>query len=186
MLISRFGNYNEQLKEFEEKKDLSFDEDYVRFIKKYNGGETPKTIVKVGRKKEGVRAFNGFGVDKEMYSLDSILDFEIGEDLLEKKLFPIASNEYGDFYVLDCSSEKTGVYVIRHDNQDNTIKIADSFREFVRECKSEKIGHIRTIEERKADMIAAGLGDKISDISIRNWQKEIDRYAGYHQEEIEF
>ena len=51
MLISRFGNYNEQLKEFEEKKDLSFDEDYVRFIKKYNGGETPKTIVKVGRKK---------------------------------------------------------------------------------------------------------------------------------------
>ena len=64
------------------------------------------------------------------------------------------------------------------------IKIADSFKKFIMSCKSEKIGHIRTIEERKRDMISLGLEDKISEISIRNWQKEIDIYAGYNQEEV--
>lgn len=31
---------------------------------------------------------------------------------------------------------------------------ADTLCEFVSKCKSEKTGHIRTIEERKPDMIA--------------------------------
>ena len=50
--------------------------------------------------------------------------------------------------------------------------------------KSEKIGHIRSIEERKKCLIEAGKGDKITQIKIDNWQKEIDKYAGMHQEEV--
>ena len=47
-----------------------------------------------------------------------------------------------------------------------------------------KIGHIRSIEERKKCLIEAGKGDKITQIKIDNWQKEIDKYAGMHQEEV--
>ncbi|SCY47516.1 SMI1/KNR4 family protein [Butyrivibrio sp. INlla14] len=184
MLISKFSNYNQQLNELSERNNLVFDVDYIKFMELYNGGDTPKTVIKVGRKKEGIRAFYGFNVSKKQYSFEAILDLEIGEDLIEKKMFPIASNEYGDFYALDCSSEMSGVYVIRHDNLESKTRIAESFREFVMNCKSEKIGHIRTIEERKNDMIAAGLGDTISEIAIRNWQKEIDRYARYYQEKV--
>lgn len=185
MLISKFSNYNQQLNVLSEKNNLVFDEKYIKFLELYNGGETPKTVVKVGRKKEGIRAFYGFNVSKKQYSFETILDLEIGENLIEKTMFPIASNEYGDFYALDCSPEMSGVYVIRHDNLESKTRIAGSFIEFVKNCKSERIGHIRTIEERKNDMIAAGLGDKISEIAIRNWQKEIDRYSGYYQEEVE-
>lgn len=184
MLLSKFSNYNNQLNKIAEKDGLVFEADYINFMKKYNGGDTPKTTVKVGRKKEIIRAFYGFSVKKEFYSIEIMLDLEIVETLLKKKMFPIATNEYGDFFTIDCSSEMSGVYFIRHDNIGCQIKIADSFKKFIMSCKSEKIGHIRTIEERKRDMISLGLEDKISEISIRNWQKEIDRYAGYNQEEV--
>jgi hypothetical protein len=54
----------------------------------------------------------------------------------------------------------------------------------VSKCKSEKLGHIETIEERKAGMIKDGLGDKITLQHIAGWQKEIDLYSNIHQEEL--
>ena len=51
-------------------------------------------------------------------------------------------------------------------------------------CKSEKIGHIRTIEERKKAVIVAGNWSKITGKTIEGWQKEIDKYANINQEEV--
>ena len=62
--------------------------------------------------------------------------------------------------------------------------ITDSFEEMILKGKSKEIGHIRTIEERKNDMIKSGLGDEINDISIYYWQKEIDKYKDIKQELI--
>lgn len=33
-------------------------------------------------------------------------------------------------------------------------------------------------------MIKNGLGDKITESSLKGWQAEIDEYAGIHQEEL--
>ena len=46
MLISKFSNYNQQLNVLSEKNNLVFDEKYIKFLELYNGGETPKTVVK--------------------------------------------------------------------------------------------------------------------------------------------
>ena len=92
---------------------------------------------------------------------------------------------FGDYFVIRVSEEKNGeISFIYHDNPQNEIIIAPNFKEFVSICKSEKIGHIRSIEERKKCLIEAGKGDKITQIKIDNWQKEIDKYAGMHQEEV--
>lgn len=64
------------------------------------------------------------------------------------------------------------------------MKIADSIIEFFSMCKSEKIGHVRTIEERKKAVIAAGNWSKITEKTIEGWQKEIDKYANINQEEV--
>ena len=56
--------------------------------------------------------------------------------------------------------------------------------EFAAKCKSKEIGHIETIEERKQDMIARGLEKHITEVKIKGWQAEIDKYANIHQEEF--
>ena len=59
-----------------------------------------------------------------------------------------------------------------HHDSNIVENISDSFEDMINNGKSQKIGHIRTIEERKNDMIKAGLGDKITDVSIACWQKK--------------
>ena len=47
MLISKYGSGSEELvREFEFKYGLELDEEYRKFLVKYNGGDTPNTCVK--------------------------------------------------------------------------------------------------------------------------------------------
>ena len=64
------------------------------------------------------------------------------------------------------------------------IELTSEFGEFIKKCKSEKIGHIPSIEERKKMMIDNGLGDKITEESIKGWQEEIDEYKNISQEKV--
>ncbi len=48
MLISKYGNGTLKLVEsFENKYSIELDEQYHRFLIKYNGGDTPKTTVRI-------------------------------------------------------------------------------------------------------------------------------------------
>lgn len=113
MLISKFGNSDELLniKEFETRLNINLPQQYIIFMQKYNGGETPDTI------------WSGKG---------------------------------------KCD-----------------------INEFVAKCKSKRIGHISTIDERKERLFANGHGDKLSHAMLRGWQAEIDKYANIVQEEVE-
>ena len=80
------------------------------------------------------------------------------------------------------------VYEVMRENHDRGkkyIKLTDTLCEFTSKCKSEEIGYIPTIEERKSDMIAKGYGQRITESIISAWQREIDEYAHIHQEKFE-
>ena len=187
MLISRFNNIeniNERILELQTKYNLALEKKYIEFLTNYNGGETPKTEICINRKKFDIRGFFGFDCSKKMYDFEHILQYDDVLECIKKKWFPIARNYFGDlYYLVAISLEKNQEVLKYHDS--NTVKnITDSFEEMILNGKSKKNGHIRTIEERKNDMIKAGFGDRITDISISCWQEEIDKYKDMKQELI--
>ena len=187
MLISKFATVEkieDRIMELETKYDLKLEAKYVKFLTVYNGGETPDTDICIKGKKYDVRGFFGFDCADKMYNFDQILQYDEVEGCIKKKWFPIACNYFGDyFYLIATSSEKNQVVLKYHDS--NTVNdITDSFEDMILKGKSKKIGHIRTIEERKNDLIKAGLGYKINDMKIYSWQREIDSYKNIHQELI--
>lgn len=176
---------SEKISEFEKKYDIVLSHDYKDFLMKYNGGETPKTNFSKGKVKTDIRKFYGFTEENQYSDLRFVLNGGLGEELISGFRLPIATNSFGDYFVIRVSEEKNGeISFIYHDNPQVEIKIASNFKEFVSLCKSEKIGHIRSIEERKKSLIDAGKGHKITEAKIKNWQKEIDKYAGMQQEEV--
>lgn len=76
------------------------------------------------------------------------------------------------------------MYFYYHDRPKKYILLIDDFITFTQKCKSEKIGHIRTIEECSQNMINHGIGDQISQAALDGWQAEIDLYSGIKQEKL--
>lgn len=189
MLISRFDNTNieEHIATFEKQYNIILPEEYKRFLLKYNGGETPDTKFRINKISSDVRAFYGLGNANRYYNYQRLIDnMNILEEYIKDDMLPIATTVFGDYITIRIGKEENGsVFFKYHDRGKKYIKLTDTLCEFVTKCKSEKIGHIRTIEERKQDMIAAGFGRRITEEKIKLWQAEIDKYAHIHQEEFE-
>ena len=189
MLISKFDNTNieENIAAFEKENNITLPEEYKGFLLKYNGGRTPKTKFKINKVSSDVRGFYGLGNADEYFNFQKLIDnMNILEDYIEDDMLPIASTVSGDDITIGIGKEENGsIFFKYHDRGKKYIKLADTLCEFVSKCKSEKLGHIRTVEERKRDMIAAGFGRRITEDTIKYWQEEIDKYANIHQEEFE-
>lgn len=186
MLISRF-NFTDMNKitNFEQKHGFVFPELYRDFLITYNGGRTPKTKFRINKISSDIRGFYGLGDSCNNLSYNFLEKMNVLEENLENGMFPIAVNSFGDYICIGVANDNHGkIYFIYHDRPINYIEIAEDFRIFVSKCKSQKIGHIRTIEERKQALIANGFGDKITPEKIAGWQSEIDLYANIHQEEL--
>lgn len=178
MLISKYGNGSvEKIEEFERKYGIIFDEEYRIFLIKYNGGDTPKTAFRKAKRKETLTCLFGINtknsIEEKMKYCDSDVYFPIGEDI------------WGNFYAIGITEQNRGViYFCDHEKGFKEEIIANSTKEFFSMCKSEKIGHIRTIDERKKAVIEAGNWDKVTEKTIEGWQKEIDKYKNIKQEEV--
>lgn len=187
MLISKFDNSNIDIcvKVLEEMYDIHFPEEYKKFLLKYNGGKTPETEFKINGVISDIQGFFGLGNANQYYHFDSFKKSEKMEEWLNNKMFPIATNIFGDYIMISIDEENKGkIYFYYHDRPLKYIELAEDFLTFVKKCKSKKIGHVRTIEERKNDMIKLGKGDKITSEKIAGWQAEINEYANIHQEEL--
>ncbi len=188
MLISRFDNTNieEHITLLEKQYNIVLPDEYKRFLLNYNGGMTPKTKFRINKVSSDVRGFYGLGNADKYYNFQKLIDnMNILEDYIEDNMLPIATTVSGDDIVIGISKEENGcIFFKYHDRGRKYIKLADTLCEFVSKCKSEKIGHIETIEERKQRLIANGLGRRITESLIAAWQREIDKYANIHQEEF--
>ena len=183
MLISKFitEDMQDSVVSFEKNHGIQLPSDYRLFIYKYNGGETIKTNWP-GKEKSDVRGFYGINLKDSNWDLVTNLKYEIPERLLEEGYLIFANNSFGDYFCIKLDDES--IWFVYHDKSSRT-QIANELTEFIGKCKSEPIGHIRTIEERKEMLIANGKGHKIDEKKVALWQKEIDRYANIHQEIIE-
>lgn len=99
---------------------------------------------------------------------------------MNKKKFPIAENCFGDTFCID--SKDGSIWLMYHDESGNK-KIADDFESFIQGCKSKKLGHIRTIEERR-QLLLEKRGREPTEAQLKGWQEEIDIYSKMIQEEV--
>lgn len=189
MLISRFDNTNieEHIIRLEKQYNIVLPEEYKRFLLKYNGGATPKTKFKINKVSSDIRAFYGLGNADKYYNFQKLIDnMNIVGDYIEDDMLPIAITVFGDDIVIGIGKEENGsIFFKYHDRGKKYIKLADTLCEFAAKCKSEKIGHIRTIEERKQNLIERGKAANITEGIIKVWQREIDEYTHIHQEKFE-
>lgn len=179
MLIARNStNCNDSdIKKLEEKFGLPFSEQYVLFLKKYNGGETPETKAKIGRTSTYIRYFYGTGTN--YYSFDG-LD---SEEWKERGIVPIASDTFGNYFVMDRDGS---VLFCDHEKGFATNKIAEDFNKFISLCKSDPIdeGAKMPVEQREAEVIAEGNADIITDTLRQIWKDEYEKYVNMVQEKV--
>lgn len=175
MLISKYGNAR--------KKDIlaicsTLPEDFVAFLEKYNGGDTPETSFSIGKISSDIVAFYGIGDVKHSYS--SITPFEVdGFHFL-----PIAFDSFGNQIVI--TLENGIIAFLDHEKNTTPVALANSFKNFLSLVKSKSIDpkHTKSVVEREKEMIARGKGANISDALRTLWQNEIEKYSGYQQEEV--
>lgn len=183
MLISKFLNCNveEKVINLERRYKITLPTQYKNFLYKYNGGYTPKTKFKIGKISSDLRGFYGIG-DVKM-SLDSV---ELGK-WLEKNIFPIACDSFGNYIIIGLNNDDAGkIYFCDHEKGNKTEYISNNLRDFIECCKSEKISEAskRSIKEREEILIARGRGNIITDDLRKIWQAEIDKYGSMVQEEV--
>ena len=182
MLISKYGNGSEKLvKKFEEKFNVKFESEYREFLIKYNGGETPDTSFKNGKRTESVRYLYGLNSHK---SIEQKLEYF---EWQEKQCMPIGEDDFGNFYAIGISEENNGIiYFCDHEKGFTKTKISVSFAEFIKKCKSKEINERakRTVEEREQEMIKNGFADLINEHLKSTWQQEYEKYKDMVQEEV--
>jgi len=187
MLISKYDNTDiEQfISDYETKHEFAFPTQYREFLFKFNGGDTPETEFTIGKISSDLEGLFGLGNANEFLNYSFFDSMDGIRDFLEDLMLPIGINVFGDFIVIGIGEENNGkIFFLYHDRPKKYIELVGSFELFVSKCKSKEIGYIWTIEERKAELIANGLGDELTQDRINGWQAEIDAYSNMRQEEL--
>ena len=187
MLISKNDTTNIEacIQEMEGKHNLHLPDEYRRFLQTYNGGRTPETSFSIKGMSSDIRAFYSTGKPNQQFDISLIENTPLFSGLINEGLFPIAINSFGDHIAIGLSEDRCGrIYYCVHDAPMSAVEIASSLQAFIANCHSRRIGYIRSIDERIADMQAAGKADKITEIKLRCWQQEIDEYLDIKQEEV--
>lgn len=178
----------EDVAEFERSYNVQFPPDYQEFLVKYNGGETLDTHFYFNRKLESdVVCFYGIGdVEYSVQNATFPEEIELPE-LLERGLFPIAENMFGDYILMDVKEAPGRVYFCLHDEGFEIYKLTDDFKSFVKKCKTDKIDiadYTESVESRAAGLIARGKGANINERLIQAWKEEIAKYQGKNPETV--
>ena len=162
MLIAKNTANPSSVDAFVKNKGYKLPSDYEEFLKKYNGGNTPNTSVKTSKVSSDVKAFYGVGTNLT-YSLNEV-------------------------QAIDKNGINSGVYFVDHEKNRELESVAESFKAFIKLCKSKPIKEAskRTPKEREELLISKGKGGNITDGLRKMWQEEYDKYKGMVQEEVKF
>lgn len=180
MLISKFSTDSAEvhIARLEQKCGIALPRKYKNFLRKYNGGYTPKTGFEVGEISSDLRGF--FGTGNVGLRFD---DLPLSE-WVNNNLLPVACDSFGNLVVINLGDGSVHFY--DHEEENNLKYLTTNFEEFLCCCTSEKISSAsrRSIKEREETLIAKGRGHIITDALRQMWQAEIDKYDGLLQEEV--
>lgn len=121
-----------QLDKFNNKLSIKLPEDYVIFLKEYNGGQPEDNIVKLDFDKSSsfiITTF--FGIETEEDIDDIQWHMKILEDRIPKGYIPIAGTEGGDIICMNLNSEGWGYIYLWVHEEESIIRFAHSFNEFI-------------------------------------------------------
>lgn len=182
MLISKYGNGSSKLVEsFENKYSLELDEQYRCFLSNYNGGDTPKTTIRINGISSDLRCLFGINAEND---IENYMQLPVLEN---KQCIPIGNDSFGNYYVIGITDANKGVvYFSDHEKGFKLTEIADSFSKFLAICKSDHINprSQRSPEEREAELIAKGKADNITEGLRKMWKQEYEKYRDIVQEEV--
>jgi len=167
-----------RINEYEERFALKFPDELVKFLKKYNGGETPNTRFITHDFSSDIRFFRGLGNVK--YSINDVECIQYNGE----KLLPIAGDTFGNVYFIQLSGVGK-IFFGDHETNKKSV-VANSLKEFISNCESKPISEAarRSPSEREEILIKNGKGHNISE-GLRNmWQIEYDKYKNVIQSEV--
>lgn len=165
--------------ELEESIGYELPFDYKKFLKKYNGGETPNTSIKSKEASTSLRFFYGLGDVKNSFSKVTCIKVN------SKTMLPIAEDTFGNVFAIGLEGDDK-VYFVDHEKENGIILVGDTFLGFVNKCKSEEINPLsrRTPKEREEALIKCGKGGNITEGLRKMWQAEYEKYIKLCQEEV--
>ncbi len=171
LLISKYGNGSEEfVNGLERKLGIELDEEYRKFLIKYNGGDTPNTEVKTKGFSSDLRYLFGINAKK---NIEDYLQIPVWEKL---RCVPIGEDSYGNCYAIGTEGIKKGnVFFCDHERGFAVKQIADSFKMFLSKCKSEDIDP-GARETRSAHVI--------TDVLREIWKQEYEKYKDMIQEKV--
>lgn len=181
MLIAKYGDGSEELvREFECKYGIVLDEEYRKFLVKYNGGDTPNTHVGIRGCSTDLRYLFGINAPENIEDNLQIPTFE------NKLYLPIGVDYFGNYFAVGVSDYKGKIFFCDHERGFALKQVADSFSQFLSKCKSEGVNPHAKIPpaEREARLISKGRGHVITDGLREIWKQEYEKYKDMIQEEV--
>lgn len=120
---------NEMVKNVESILKVNFPEDFLCFIKKYDGGYPYPNKITVNENTEIVNNLVSFCEDDMSFIIEV---FEETENLKDTKLIPIAEDPFGNLFCYDFNDERSEIVFWDHERFHNKEFVCNSFIEFIR------------------------------------------------------
>ena len=180
MLIAKYGKGKEKIiQKFEDKYDIKFHSEYRNFLIKYNGGETPKTTFKKGKRQEDVRYLFGLNTEE---SIEKQLEYF---DHKEKGCIPIGEDVFGNYFTIGITDENSGlIYFCDHERGYRKTEIAKSFNDFISKCTSAPFEKPMRPKEIEKKIIEEGRAHIINEHLRKYWKEQYKHYKRMVQEEV--
>ena len=186
MLIVKNNNegVNNYIKQYESANCVKIPDTFVSFLRKYNGGLTPKTTFVNDGISSDLRALYGFG--NVPYSFNNIDPGNFTIDGVLHTLLPIGEDSYSNKFAISLSDK--GVYFIDHEmnTKKQIVKVSDSLQQFFDACCSKEINpnSKKSPEEREKALRENGKDSVISDALRQLWSEEYLKYKDIVQEVV--
>ncbi|MDF7670698.1 SMI1/KNR4 family protein [Orbaceae bacterium ESL0721] len=186
LLIFNFDNSHvaEKIALFEETLGIKIPDAYSDFLKKYNGGYTPKTSFDINGESSDIRYFYGFEEQDEYCDFSQLMQDDSFTSAIENGYLPIAEDSCDNSIVIGTSELNYGKISFYDHEIDTYNYLCPDFKDFISQIESQEYVPL-SIEERIQELKECNSKIQVDDGLVKLWQEEIDELANLKQKKVE-